>query len=147
MGNIVNHLSIRAKLAVIGLAAVIGVAAVAITSMFYLDQTLLADRQIKTKHTVQTAYSVVEYFHRRVVHGELTPEQGRRQALQILKTLRYGDDNYFWVNDMQPNMVMHPFEPELDGEDMSKVEDPTGKRLFTAFVEQVQDAGEGFVEY
>ena len=50
-------------------------------------------------------------------------------AVQAVKALRYDKEEYFWINDQRPNMVMHPFKPQLDGKDLSQIADPTGKKL------------------
>ncbi len=63
--------------------------------------------------------------------------------------LRYGDEgkDYFWITDMHPTMVMHPYLPELDGQDLTNYEDQRGKKLFVAFVDAVRENGSGFVDY
>jgi methyl-accepting chemotaxis protein len=67
----------------------------------------------------------------------------------MIEALRYGPKNedYFWINDMEPTMVMHPYKPELNGTDLSGNADPNGKRLFVEFVKTCQENGEGFVDY
>lgn len=42
---------------------------------------------------------------------------------------------------------MHPFKPQLDGKDLSNIQDPNGKYLFKEMVKVVQQNGSGFVEY
>lgn len=68
-------------------------------------------------------------------------------AKQAIAALRYDGKEYFWVNDMDVRVVMHPIKPELNGKDASGVKDPNGKAVFVAFVDQVRRAGKGFVEY
>ena len=67
--------------------------------------------------------------------------------MEVIKNLRYDDDDYFWINDMEPRMVMHPITPELDGKNLSDYKDPNGKRLFVAMVETCKSNGAGFVDY
>ena len=61
--------------------------------------------------------------------------------------MRYGNNDYFWVNDMQPRMVMHPMKPEMNGTDISGFKDPNGKALFVDMVDVVKKDGAGFVPY
>jgi methyl-accepting chemotaxis protein len=67
----------------------------------------------------------------------------------FIGALRYGPENkdYFWINDIHPRMVMHPYKPELNGKDLSESKDPNGKRLFVEFVKVCLEKGEGFVDY
>jgi len=61
--------------------------------------------------------------------------------------LRYEKDDYFWINDMRPAMIMHPYNAELEGKDLSEYKDPNGKRLFVDSVETVKKNGAGFIYY
>ena len=83
------------------------------------------------------------------VYLEVAEEKLRSESAQIIKALRYGPENkdYFWINDMHPTMVMHPFKPQLDGKDLSDNKDPNGKKLFVEMVKVCGDKGEGFVDY
>ncbi|MDK9706901.1 MAG: methyl-accepting chemotaxis protein [Desulforhopalus sp.] len=71
----------------------------------------------------------------------------KEQALKIIKNMRYAGDNYIWINDMKPNMVMHPMKPEMDGNDLSTYKDPNGKFLFNEMVKVCAKDGQGFVDY
>ncbi|MBW2095632.1 MAG: cache domain-containing protein [Deltaproteobacteria bacterium] len=82
------------------------------------------------------------------VRKAILSEQQENTAKFIGK-LRYGPKNqdYFWINDMQPKMVMHPYKPNLNGKDLSGIKDPDGKEIFMAFVKICREKGEGFVHY
>jgi methyl-accepting chemotaxis protein len=68
---------------------------------------------------------------------------------QFIGSLRYGPENkdYFWINNMHPKMIMHPYKTQLNGKDLSENKDPNGKRLFVEFVKVCREKGEGFVDY
>lgn len=142
-----NQIKIKYKLwTIIGLM-VTGTAFLVAVSLWSLTHNLLADRKQQTRHEVETAYSLVEHYYQRVQSGVLSDAEGQREALEALKSLRYGAQQYFWVNDMHAVMVMHPIKPALNGKDLSNFADPTGKKLFTEFVEIVQRQDEGFIDY
>ncbi|WP_321312110.1 cache domain-containing protein [Halarcobacter sp.] len=72
----------------------------------------------------------------------------KAEALKSISAMRYGKSGYFWINDSHPKMIMHPIKPALDGKDISKVKDPTGKFLFNEMVEiSKTDKKGGLVEY
>jgi methyl-accepting chemotaxis protein len=77
----------------------------------------------------------------------LTEEQAKNQAINILKTLRYdNNNNYFWINDSNPVMLMH-ISAALIGKNVGHLKDIDGTEFFIDMVKIVQDKGEGFVPY
>lgn len=96
---------------------------------------------------VQTVNSLVKYYHAQEVSQQLTTEEAQKRALVAIEKLRFEGNNYFWVNDMKPSMIMHPIKPELNGKDLSNFADPSGKKLFVEFVQVVESKESGFVEY
>jgi diguanylate cyclase (GGDEF)-like protein/PAS domain S-box-containing protein len=124
-------------------------AMVLIATLALMDERsrLMEDRAVKTRHLVESAHGVLVHFHALQQRGELTEGEAKRAALDTIRTMRYDGSEYFWINDLQPRMVMHPMMPELDGKDLSDFTDPNGKRLFVAFVDTVRQNGAGFVDY
>lgn len=97
----------------------------------------------------QSAWSTIDYYAKMAEKGTMTKSEAKTQAAEHLRSLRYGTENkdYFWINDMHPNIVMHPYRPELEGRDVTDFKDPTGKRLFVACVDIVRRNGSGYVDY
>ena len=109
-------------------------------------EKLKAVYQEPLQNAVNTAYSILVAVEK---ENDLTLEQKQQKAAAMIKALRYGPENkdYFWINDMHPTMVMHPYKPQLDGKDLSGFKDPNGKKLFVEFVNTCRENGEGFVDY
>jgi methyl-accepting chemotaxis protein len=83
------------------------------------------------------------------VYLEAAEQRFMEDAKKAIAKLRYGAQNsdYFWINDMEPTMVMHPIKPRLNGKNLSATKDPGGKQLFVEFVNVCREKGEGFVDY
>lgn len=145
--NIVNRLNIQNKLLLIFFISIIGLLLIGRFSIDQLYENLLDDRKIKTQHVVETTYDIIKYYGEQANKGALTKAQAQEQSLSIIKNLRYGDNEYFWINDMDTKMVMHPIKPELDGNDLSKITDPNGKKIFVEFNAVVKKKNKGFVNY
>jgi methyl-accepting chemotaxis protein len=129
---------------------------------------MLQSRRMGLTYLVETTVKLLEEYEARIQKGEFTPEEGRKRAMARIRTMRYGSNDYFWINDDKqpfPAMIMHPLVPALDGKvlDSDKfncatqttfgrggeaVAHPGGKKnLFQAFVEACQKSGEGYVSY
>ncbi|HSN16474.1 MAG TPA: cache domain-containing protein [Anaeromyxobacteraceae bacterium] len=134
----------------LGLLVVVGLtclAGVMVASAFTLRRTLDAEKSMKTRHVVEVAYGVLERYQRLAQQGAMREDQAKAAAIAEVSALRYGDQDYFWINDFRPYMVVHPFKPELNGTDLSEYKDPEGKRLFVEFAATARRSGAGFVEY
>ena len=108
---------------------------------------LSEDRTRSLRQVVETAYSVLELFEARVRSGELTTLEAQAQAAQQLQQLRYGSNEYFWINDMSTRLVMHPYLPALLGKDLTGYRDANGKPVFVDIVRLARERGEGLIAY
>jgi methyl-accepting chemotaxis protein len=140
-------MKIRTKLLLIAGLAVLALALSMAASTYRLNSMLTVEKERKTRHLVETAYSTIEYFFNLSRSGAMSEEEAKKASLSAIKRMRYDNTGYFWVNDMLPSMLMHPEKPELDGRDLSDFEDAKGKKLFLDMVETVKSKGEGFVYY
>lgn len=97
----------------------------------------------------ESAMSSIRYYHHLAETGKITLSQAQQQAIEHLRSIRYGPEkkDYFWINDTHPTMIMHPYRPDLEGKDVTDTRDPAGKKLFLAFLETVKDSGAGYVSY
>ena len=142
-----NTLRIRTRMAALVALMATGLVVVAVVAVAGIERRILAERSTATQHVVESALGVVESWAARAEAGEVTEPEAQAAALSTLSTLRYGGEEYFWVNDMSPTMLMHPMKPEMDGTDLSDYEDPDGLRLFVRMVEVVEADGAGTVAY
>ena len=112
-------------------------------------QTFVDRKKEMLRSLTESAYSVVAQQQRLEAEGVLSREAAQAGAIAQLRAMRYGPEmkDYFWITDVHPRGVMHPYRPELEGEDLTNAVDPTGKRLFVAFVEAAREGGAGFVDY
>ena len=132
--------------------ALIGLSFVGLIGIGVLDSGELASglrqqKQIELKHLSDLALGIVKEEQAAAQKGDIAVADAQKRAMARLATLRYGNNDYFWINDMQPRMVMHPIKPEMNGSDLSTYKDPNGKKLFVDFVEAVKKDGAGYVPY
>jgi methyl-accepting chemotaxis protein len=125
----------------------IGMVVMAPVALFTMRYQMTADREAKIQQMIDVGYGILANYHRLETAGQLTREQAQAGAIAEIKGLRYDKVEYFWINDMTPRMVMHPIKAELDGKDLSGMQDPSGNRLFNGFVDVVKKQGAGFYSY
>jgi methyl-accepting chemotaxis protein len=108
---------------------------------------LSADRERALRQVVEMAYVVMETNEARVRAGELTTAQAQEEASRLLQQLRYGEAEYFWVNDLSTRLVMHPHLPAMRGKDLTGYRDAAGRPVFVDVVKLAREQGEGFISY
>jgi len=142
-----NSLTISQRLWLLVVTGLLAIAGISGLSLVAGRQQALSERENGVRQTVQAVYGVLQTLHTQAQSGAITEAEAKQRAINAIRPLRYGDNEYFWINDMDSRMVMHPIRPELDGTDLSAIKDPTGKALFVAFVQEVKAHGDGMVDY
>ncbi len=123
-------------------------------TVFYyiLPQTeaaLLNEKRQMVKELTNTVCSMLWSYDAQVQSGVLSLEEAQNRAINRISSLRYGHESkdYFWINDLHPFMIMHPYQPNLNGQDLTNYTDPNGVRLFVEMVKACQKNGQGWVHY
>ena len=131
----------------------LGIIAALITLLFVLLTALVLNRHYEAlkqksydenQHLVEVVHTLLGSFAKREDVDEATAKQ---LALEAVKALRYDGNNYFWIQDETPSMVMHPMKPALDGKDLRTFKDGNGRAFFLEMAQKVKAKGEGFVDY
>ncbi len=114
-----------------------------------LEKNMLEGKRQAIMHLTETAWSTLSLYHEQARLGILSEDEAKANAIDHLSALRYGPDlkDYFWINDYRPVMIMHPYRPDLVGQNVAGFEDPAGKHLFVEVVKTARENGAGFVDY
>ncbi|PID43918.1 MAG: chemotaxis protein [Gammaproteobacteria bacterium] len=147
MSDYLNKLSIKKKLMLILAVVVFAMAMMQLMFLSSLKTELFEQGKLNSRYALEVAFSAVEHFYQDYRDGVLTEDQARHEAIEALKTIRYGGDQYIFISDMYPKVVMNPHHPEMKGRDVSAVKDPNGKAIFVEMVNEVKRSGQGFVKY
>ncbi len=114
-----------------------------------VENQMLEGKKETTQELTRSAISIIDEYYQEESAGTMTREQAQAEAAVRIEQLRWGDEgkDYFWITDMNPTMVMHPYLPELNGQDLTTYQDEAGNYLFVDMVDVVQESGSGYVEY
>jgi methyl-accepting chemotaxis protein len=112
----------------------------------YMEKSLMNEKMSATKAVVDVAYAVLQSHLVEVKAGKRSLEQAQADALKEIGALSYHGSEYFWVNDLETKILMHP-KSELIGKTQTENKDSNGKRFFVEFVNVCKEKGEGVVDY
>ncbi len=145
--NSLRNMSISRRLWMILIVAVLMLMTLGLLMLKQIHDDLYQAKSQKTQHVVQTASGILNFYHGLETTGVLTREAAQKQALSVVRGLRYDQNEYFWINDLTPVMIMHPANPKLDGQNLSAIRDPDGFAIFNEFVTLAKAKGVGMVDY
>jgi signal transduction histidine kinase len=114
-----------------------------------IEKKLMDGKREMIRELTESSWSILAAHAQEERDGLLTRQKAQASAIENLRRLRYGPElkDYFWINDMHPRIVMHPYRPDLEGKDISGFTDPNGKHLFVEFVKVVKANNAGYVDY
>ena len=133
----------------LGLVALFVIGFIIVVGLLDYQQAgaLTQRRHQELRGLIETAMSLVQAQYAMAKAGQISEADAKARALELLGKLRYQGDNYFWVNDLHPRMVMHPIRADLNGKDLTDFKDPNGKALFVEMASTVKRNGAGIVDY
>ena len=113
------------------------------------EHHIMAKKREMTRELANTVWNILATYDRQVKAGSLTLSEAQKRAINRIQALRYGSNgkDYFWINDMDAVVVMHPYRKDLVGRNLMDFRDPLGKRMFSEFVRVVRERGAGYVAY
>lgn len=142
-----RRIKISQRIWIILLVALASLLVLTAASLNHLHKEIRTAETTKATHLVQAASGLLASYHEKELSGELSGAEARRQALEALRGLRYGGNDYFWVNDMDNIMLMHPFAPETEGLDLATLGDGTQPNVIVDMVNMARSQGVGHFEY
>ncbi len=112
-----------------------------------VEQKILEGKKDGLKNVVDVAYNTFIEHDALDKNGQMKLDEAKELLIRHIKSLRYNKNYYFWINDMNHVMIMHPIKPEMDGLDLTDNRDTSGKYLFREYVSVCNSNGAGFVDY
>ncbi|WP_213771715.1 methyl-accepting chemotaxis protein [Bradyrhizobium sp. dw_78] len=125
--------------------SVLGIAAVAIVGLSTLRTNLLEDRKSKLHDVVLLARQVVDLDYQASKKAGLSDTEAFEKGKALLRTLRFGKDDYFYAFNSEGLVQSHP-NPNVENKNLYNVPDSDGV-LFTRQQIELAAKGGGFVGY
>ncbi len=115
----------------------------------HIEQSIFSRKKEMIKELTETVWSLLESYHERELSGELTLPEAQHRAILRIGKLRYGPEkkDYFWITDMTPRMIMHPYLSNIVNKDIKDIRDSRIKSVYLKFNAVVVEKGAGYVDY
>lgn len=113
------------------------------------EKNLLEGKKEMLVELTNTAISLLDEYNRSFEDSVVSLKEAQDRAMKNIGQIRYGEEakDYFWITDMKPVMIMHPYRKDLNNRSLNNYTDPNGKRLFVEAARLVRQEQEGFFTY
>lgn len=140
--------SLKAKMAAV-MASIVMIGFIAfVSTVSFTHKHETEDAKMKIKHQVEMAYGVLAYYSNQANTGKMTTESAQQAARDTIRLMRSSGGGYFWINDMQGVLLMHPVNPENEGLNRIDFKDKNGKTYYKDFIAIAKSNDrEGWVDY
>ena len=122
-------------------------AGVSIYDAYQTREMRLDERKVDLKHVSEIALSVARTFGDQVAAGSMPEAEAQRRAMDTIRKIRYGEDGYFAILNLQSTILMHPTHPEMIGKDATDDKDQNGVYLYKDIVAVIKRDGKGFTAF
>ncbi|MFT5708278.1 MAG: methyl-accepting chemotaxis protein [Oceanospirillaceae bacterium] len=145
--KLISNLSVRYKLSLIILLFSALILILELSNLTNMREQLEISKADQSKEIVMSASNIANHFYTQYKKGDIPEAQARKSALEAISAMRYDDQNYVFISDLNAYMISHPIKPQLNGKDMSNTSDPHGFKLFAEFAKLAKKQGGGMITY
>ena len=134
----------------VGITAIISIRSTTDMAMSDYKNAMNEGYDTEIRSQVQTVITILQTEYDKFKAGELTEEEAKKEACDIVRNIRYGDeaDGYFWIDDTDYMLVMHPILLQDVGKNRYDLEDQNGVMIIQEILKVAQsEAGGGYNEF
>ncbi len=97
---------------------------------------------------IQTCISIVNHYYSLYKEGDISEKAAKQAAIDCIKTIRYSETGYIWIDNTQGVLVAHPISSDKEGLDRKNIVDVNNTKLIQNIVDvALSDESGGFTEY
>ena len=111
-----------------------------------LEEAMRQDYDDSIKEEVDNALAVLDYYNTLYENGECTLEEAKEQAANNLRSLRYGENGYFWADDTEGNNIVL-LGSSTEGTNRMETKDGNGYQMVKDIIAVGQQPDGGYCDY
>jgi methyl-accepting chemotaxis protein len=108
---------------------------------------MLVQRKAEISSVVNAGLSLFERAQASVLRGTMNLLEAQEMVKSEISALRYRGQNYLWIFDTDAKQLAHGTSQKDVGNNLIDFSDPTGKKVYVAFLDVISKDSEGYVDY
>ncbi len=138
-----KDISIRWKLLSLAGLMVISILSSYTLSLRYSQQDLINSHKNVIQSVVESTASILQPM----LNANISEAEKLHQTRSILNNLRYDDDNYLFLYNLNGFNIVHPIKPELEGQDLSHITDKNGVAITQLMLTGIKASGQAYWQF
>ncbi len=109
------------------------------------ENAMLDGYNTEIKSQVQSVIAILQAEYDKSQNGDLTEDEAKKEAAEIVRNMRYRDDGsgYFWIDDTDYNLVMHPILADQEGNNRYDLTDQNGVKIIQEIMKKCNSSEKG----
>lgn len=109
-------------------------------------QAALDDHKAEIQDVTNSVTDALDSLRESVESGAMTEAEAQAAGLDMIRSIRYGNDDYFFAYDRGMTAIAHP-DPKFQGQYLGDMQDPDGKYVIREIRDLALNEGSGFLDY
>jgi methyl-accepting chemotaxis protein len=111
------------------------------------EDTLREEYDNSIKFQVENVITLLNGIYQMQLDGKLTEEEAKEEGKYLVKSLRYNESGYFWIDSTDYTLIAHPITPEKEGINRFDETDKNGNKLIQNIINISIKEGGGFTNF
>lgn len=125
-----QNLSVQSRLGVMVVIALACIITMKIVSIQDWHDSMIESRKQTMRSLVESAHGVLTNLYNLSTSGQLTEDQAKKQAIQLIENMKYQNNEYFFILNKNAVIVAHGGSPAAKGKDLSRTKTEDGAFVF-----------------
>ncbi|MDC7219904.1 MAG: methyl-accepting chemotaxis protein [Spirochaetales bacterium] len=108
---------------------------------------MLDETEKRLIHLEEAALSVVGSYHQSYLDGDMSLASAQKQAKETIRLMRYGKNGYYWIDNEEYILTMHPYLGDKEGISREALVDSNGVQIVKRLVDESVKNGSTFLEF
>ncbi|WP_375749080.1 methyl-accepting chemotaxis protein [Vibrio sp. HN007] len=141
-------MSVKKRIWLVVISTIVSICTLSAVALYQSNNFMMSLMYDKIRSLTEVTVGVAEDLNKRVVAGEITLDEAKKEYAKIVHNMRYDNgQEFFFAVDYSGNFIAMGGAPELVGENIIDLKDPgTGKPMTRDFIALARSGG-GFYDH
>ncbi|AQT61519.1 methyl-accepting chemotaxis protein [Cellvibrio sp. PSBB023] len=133
-------MSLRVKIWIVSAQILLGLLGIMLIGLFTVRYSSNQDNAARVEQLLNSTYATVIQMEQMAARGELSDEEAKKIATELLRNNIYHQSEYVYVADDKLNFVAAPLDPQIHGTSFHEFKDGNGRSVGEILQKAVEKA-------